>query len=444
LPDFLLRKPGVSDRLFFRAALAMVLLLSAAVMQAQTRAAQVMAVTGTVTAIDSQGRERTLEKGADVHQGDRIMTGEGALVQIRMTDGGYISVRSATEMAIDRFNYDDKDAARSNVLLSLIRGGFRSITGLIGRVNPGAYSVRTTTATVGIRGTDHEPVLIPPGAQGGVAAGLYDKVNDGETFIRTERGQLSLLKGQIGFAPIAADRPPRALPVVPDFYKVEVKTDARDPKDAANVSKAGDGDKAADPGSLRPSLAARREALKSTVAPDATATPVAAGEKALSAAAIAPVSAQAAATLSSSAVAAGTLTKDVSAVLVSPAASVSPTTVVSPALSTSATTLISPALSSTVISPALSTSATTLVSPALSSTVMSPALSTSATTLITPALSSTVISPALSTTATMLVSPALSTSVIAPTAPISSTSTLNSTTLISPITTTIVRPVLVK
>ena len=76
-----------------------------------------------------------------------------------------------------------------------------------------------------------------PQALPGVAAqgepGFYDKVNEGETFIRNGNGVLPLQKGQIGFAPVVADRPPLALQKVPDFYKVELKTDARDPKDSA-------------------------------------------------------------------------------------------------------------------------------------------------------------------------------------------------------------------
>jgi hypothetical protein len=154
---------------------------------AQLPAARIMSVTGSAKAIDPQGRERQLEKGAEVRSGEKIVTADGALVQMRLNDGGFMSVRSGTEMVIDRFSYDEKNASNSSFLVSLVRGGFRSITGLIGKTNPDAYQIRTATATVGIRGTDHEPMVIPEGVPGMTAMGapgFYDKVNDGETFIR--------------------------------------------------------------------------------------------------------------------------------------------------------------------------------------------------------------------------------------------------------------------
>lgn len=231
---------------------------------AQISAGKVMAATGTAKAVDAKGHERVLEKGADIYSGDKVVTAAGALVQIRLADGGYMSVRSGTEMVFDRFVYDDKDASKSNFLVSLVRGGFRSITGLIGRTNPGAYQIRTSTATVGIRGTDHEPMVIPdqPGMAALGAPGLYDKVNEGETFIQSKGGMLSLKRGDVGFSPLRAGGAPQILTKLPDFYKVDLKTDGRDPKDGAQ-EKPDDAAVRIAPASplLRPTLAARREGL---------------------------------------------------------------------------------------------------------------------------------------------------------------------------------------
>lgn len=249
------------------------LLCCAPLTWAQQSAAKVMAVAGSAKAIDPQGHERALAKGADLYAGDKIVTADGALVQMRLNDGGYMSVRAGTELVIDRFVHDEKNASNSSFLVSLLRGGFRSITGLIGRTNPSGYQIRSATATVGIRGTDHEPMVIldTPGMQALGAPGLYDKVNDGETFITNKGGVLSLKRGDVGFAPLAGETPPQVLLKVPDFYKLDVKTDARESKDDADSKS--DGNKRANPGGglLRPSVAARREAME--VGPDGKATP---------------------------------------------------------------------------------------------------------------------------------------------------------------------------
>lgn len=321
--------------------------------QAQVSAAKVMAVTGTAKAIDAQGQERVLEKGAEVKSGDKIVTAEGALVQIRLNDGGYMSIRSGTEMVIDRFAYDDKDPANSNFLVSLVRGGFRSITGLIGRTNPAAYQIRTTTATLGIRGTDHEPMVIPQGpspfsALG--APGIYDKVNDGETFIRNQGGLLALKRGDVGFAGMLPERPPQILQKVPDFYKVELKTDARDPKEG----NADSGEKKTlAPGTLlRPSLAARREVLKpldTTVAAPTVTDPT---------------------TLRTTTV--------ISTVPLVTEPAVAPTTTVLPT-----TTLVrEPVLATTTITPVLTVPTTTLIAPVTTLTPIAPVVAPTTTTTI--------------------------------------------------------------
>lgn len=243
---------------------------------AQHSAARVMVVSGSAQAIDLQGRERPLEKGAELFSGDKVVTANGALVQMRLNDGGYISVRPNTEMVIDRFVHDEKDASNSNFLVSLLRGGFRSITGLIGRTNPNAYQIRSATATIGIRGTDHEPMVVldTPDTPGQAEPGLYDKVNEGETFIRNSNGILSLKRGDVGFASFATDSPPQILLKIPDFYKAEVKASLRERKDGVENKSDGkaDGDKRARAAAaqLQPSVAERRDAIRP---PDGSATP---------------------------------------------------------------------------------------------------------------------------------------------------------------------------
>ena len=356
---------------------------------AQLPAAKVMSVTGSVKAVDPQGRERLLEKGFEVRSGEKIITGDGALVQMRLNDGGYLSVRAGSEMVIDRFVYDEKNASNSNFLVSLVRGGFRSITGLIGKTNPDAYQIRTSTATVGIRGTDHEPMVIPEGVPGMAALGapgFYDKVNDGETFIRNRNGVLSLKRGDVGFAPAIADRAPAILLKIPDFYKVELKTDARETGDKSDSK--GDANRKAADGTmlLRPSLAAR-SATTGTLLKDATLAPI-------STTLINPISATLLAPVSST-----LLTTE--PVLVSPSATlVSPTTTLlapisSTTLSTTSATLLSP--STTLIAPT-----TTIVAPIATTTLIAPTTTLIAptTTLIAP--TTTLIAPTTTIKSTIL------------------------------------------
>ncbi len=185
-------------------------------------AGQVQIVVGAAQLIDASGKARPVERGSQVRQGDRVVTEEGALVQLKLTDGTFVAVRTNTDVAIEKYRYDDKSAQNSSLLLKLARGALRSITGLIGGNNPDAYKVVTPTATIGIRGTDHEPVYIPdpkPGETPIGTPGTYDKVNSGATVILTQGGMVDVKPGQVGFVPITPGVTPKLLPVVPDFFK---------------------------------------------------------------------------------------------------------------------------------------------------------------------------------------------------------------------------------
>ena len=60
----------------------MLLITQCGLAVAQLSAARVMSISGTAKAIDPQGLERALEKGGEVRSGDKVVTSEGALVQL--------------------------------------------------------------------------------------------------------------------------------------------------------------------------------------------------------------------------------------------------------------------------------------------------------------------------------------------------------------------------
>lgn len=69
-------------------------------------AAHVVAITGSAKAVEPKGGERALQKGTELFAGEKVVTSDDSLVQMRLHDGGYMSVRSNTEMVIDRFICD--------------------------------------------------------------------------------------------------------------------------------------------------------------------------------------------------------------------------------------------------------------------------------------------------------------------------------------------------
>ncbi|MBU4113836.1 MAG: FecR family protein [Gammaproteobacteria bacterium] len=159
-------------------------------------------VNGDVQISDSAGRARQLKKGDAVSEGDTLISAASATAQVRMQDGGFIALRPETQLKFDRFVFSGKQDGQEQSFFSLLKGGFRAVTGLIGQINKRNYRITTPVATVGIRGTDHETILIVPGSAMALLApaGAYSKVNVGETTLTTDRGSINVLPNQMGFA----------------------------------------------------------------------------------------------------------------------------------------------------------------------------------------------------------------------------------------------------
>ncbi len=180
------------------------------------RAAKVVLVEGDVSAFSSTKKKRTLAVGDEIVEGDSIVTGKDGELHMDMEDGGYISVRPNTKMRIVK--YQAKGEATDTGVFGLLQGSFRSVTGWIGKFNQDKYTVRTPAATIGIRGTDHEPFVIPKGSSEG-EPGTYDKVNEGRSFIQTQGGRAEVAPSQSGFVSHDKTAKPRVLKDIPRHFR---------------------------------------------------------------------------------------------------------------------------------------------------------------------------------------------------------------------------------
>lgn len=206
-----------SNKSFLGTLSLLVLMLQSGIAEA-TVAGQVQFVYGGVTLTALSGESHTLRKGDAVNEGDTVSTSRNASAQIKMKDGGFIAVRPDTQLKFDEFKFSGKAGQPESGVFSLFRGGFRAVTGLIGRIKKSDYKIRTPAATIGIRGTDHETVYLPTGIQGAVA-GAYSKVNVGETTLTTDKGTISVLPNQMGFAG-GLNQSPQIQPINTQLYTV--------------------------------------------------------------------------------------------------------------------------------------------------------------------------------------------------------------------------------
>jgi hypothetical protein len=96
---------------------------------------------------------RALRMGDEVRQGDTISTGANSSVVLKFDDGEVAALTQNSRMTITAYQYEHT-SGNGNILLSLVTGGMRAITGLLGHAHPDRVAYRAATATIGIRGTD--------------------------------------------------------------------------------------------------------------------------------------------------------------------------------------------------------------------------------------------------------------------------------------------------
>lgn len=209
-------------RLLRPAMLACAALVTAAAFAAEpAKFAIIEWVQGSVEILNANGQARPARVSEGVLAGETVVTGKDGELHVRTEDAGFVAFRTNTQVRID--SYLAKGGKDDNMALSLVKGALRSITGWLGRQNSANYSVRTATATVGIRGTDHETHYVPPPGPNDPPSttppGTYDKVVTGATVIQNMGGQVMIAAGQTGHAPHDARSAPRLLDRAPAIYR---------------------------------------------------------------------------------------------------------------------------------------------------------------------------------------------------------------------------------
>jgi hypothetical protein len=198
--------------------LSFVVLLIAANAAFAQGAGRFLSVVGDVRITGTDGKTRAAERGAELSEGETIVTAANALAQLRMADGAQMSVRPETEMKLDRFSYAGAEDRQPTFLASIVKGGLRVITGLMARQNRAGYQIRTASATMGVRGTHFELVHVTL-PQPELLPGTYNRVYDGITTIENKSGVALLVnRDQTAFISLPGNLAPQIVVPPPAIF----------------------------------------------------------------------------------------------------------------------------------------------------------------------------------------------------------------------------------
>lgn len=109
---------------------------------------------GQNVAVSHQGDERKLKRQSDVYADDLLKTSGKGRLQVRFTDGSRLSLKPNTEFKIAEYHFESDKPKDGKAIYKLLKGGMRTISGQIGKVDKEDYQLDAVVATIGIRGTD--------------------------------------------------------------------------------------------------------------------------------------------------------------------------------------------------------------------------------------------------------------------------------------------------
>ncbi|HUS25041.1 MAG TPA: FecR family protein [Candidatus Binatia bacterium] len=204
-----------------------VLLLLAALLPEAASAAPagtVMFAFGRVTVV-RDGAELPLARGDALLTTDVVKTGPVGIAQLRMVDGAVFSLRAGSELNIQTYEApplgaplpghdpDHRPVAPNGggrAVLTLVKGGFRTITGLIGKYANSEYRVSTPMATIGVRGCDYT-VIVCNGNCGKTQDGVHLGVSEGNVSLENGAGKLELHDDDYGYVGTGSEPPEERL-----------------------------------------------------------------------------------------------------------------------------------------------------------------------------------------------------------------------------------------
>ncbi len=163
-------------------------------------------LSGVLTAKSNTGTSRILAIKSEIMQGDTLITERETYARVKFSDEGELVLRPGSQLVVASYAYDAIAPAKDSVVLSLLKGGLRAVTGLVGKRNHDAVTINTPTATIGIRGTNFGALFCQndcggvPSADGQTPAnGLHVDVTQGAVVLVNPAGSKVFAAGDFGY-----------------------------------------------------------------------------------------------------------------------------------------------------------------------------------------------------------------------------------------------------
>ena len=116
----------------------------------------VVTVKGIVAVTPVTGDPYFLEKSSSIYEGDTISSTKKSFAVLGFIDKSKIVIKADTVFSVVGYGFSDTE---NESTLNLLKGGIRTVTGLIAKKNPDNYKLDTPVASLGVRGTSYDAVM---------------------------------------------------------------------------------------------------------------------------------------------------------------------------------------------------------------------------------------------------------------------------------------------
>lgn len=179
--------------------------------------ARVATHSGTGTLIGPNGQTRGLSNGAPLFSGDTVRTDKGSYVVVAFRDRSKFTVVSESEFKLENVRFTGPRSDQGNLVVRVIKGGVRALTGLLAKREPKAVEVQMLTATIGIRGTGVDGRLALDCVAGSCNEAAFAHTWEGAVALQAGGRSIDITRGQAGIFNPASDRL-ALLDKVPPFF----------------------------------------------------------------------------------------------------------------------------------------------------------------------------------------------------------------------------------
>eukprot|EP01037_Dinobryon_pediforme_P034688 gene34688-40718_t len=90
-------------------------------------------LSGVLTAKHLDGSTALLAVQSQIQQGDTLITEANTYTRVKFLDNAEIVLRPGSQLVVKHYLYDADKPEQDNIAMTLVKGGLRAVTGLVGK-----------------------------------------------------------------------------------------------------------------------------------------------------------------------------------------------------------------------------------------------------------------------------------------------------------------------